>query len=144
MGKKTLLQNVGTSIDDHPYIQFYVDIECVVFTPKVDKKVRAVVNKVGETFIGKRLSRLLLFLQAKINLIGFLKSGCLICGKINATVFKHKKVKKEGEIVTSEQQMAENAINGLKIGNNVLIKIKSIQYEHNNLFLVASFVDLLE
>jgi hypothetical protein len=52
MGKKTLLQNVGTSIDDHPYIQFYVDIECVVFTPKVDKKVRAVVNKVGDTFIG--------------------------------------------------------------------------------------------
>ena len=27
MGKKSLLQNVGTSIDDHPYIQFYVDIE---------------------------------------------------------------------------------------------------------------------
>lgn len=52
MGKKLLLQNVGSMIDDHPYIQFYVDIECVVFTPKVDKKVKAVVNKVGETFIG--------------------------------------------------------------------------------------------
>ncbi len=52
-------------------------------------------------------------------------------------------MKKEGEVVTSEQQMAENAINSLKIGSNVLIKIKSIQYEHNSLFLIASFVDLL-
>lgn len=52
MGKKSLLQNVGTSIDDHPYIQFYVDIECIVFSPKVDKKCKAVVNKIGETYIG--------------------------------------------------------------------------------------------
>ena len=53
MGKKTLLQNVGTSIDDHGFIQFYVDLECIVFTPKVDKKVKAVVNKIGDTYIGK-------------------------------------------------------------------------------------------
>ena len=38
MGKKSLLQNVGSSIDDHPYIQFYVDMECIVFCPKIDKK----------------------------------------------------------------------------------------------------------
>ena len=48
MGKKSLLQNVGTSIDDHPYIQFYVDIECIVFSPKEGKKCKAVVNKIGE------------------------------------------------------------------------------------------------
>ena len=53
MGKKTLLQNVGTSIDDHAFIQFYVDLECIVFTPKVGKKVKAVVNKIGETYVGK-------------------------------------------------------------------------------------------
>ena len=53
MGKKTLLQNVGESIDDHAFIQFYVDLECIVFTPKVDKKVKAVVNKLGETYVGK-------------------------------------------------------------------------------------------
>lgn len=52
MGKKILLQNVGSSLDDHPFIQFFVDLECVVFTPKVDKKVKAVVNKIGETYIG--------------------------------------------------------------------------------------------
>jgi hypothetical protein len=53
IGKKTLLQNVGTSFDDHAFIQFYVDLDCVVFTPKVDKKVKAVVSKIGETYIGK-------------------------------------------------------------------------------------------
>ena len=52
MGKKIQLQNVGSSLDDHPFIQFFVDLECVVFTPKVDKKVKAVVNKIGETYIG--------------------------------------------------------------------------------------------
>lgn len=56
MGKKTLLQNVGGSIDDHAFIQFYVDLECVVFTPKVDKKVKATVNKIGETYIGKSMN----------------------------------------------------------------------------------------
>jgi hypothetical protein len=55
MGKKSLLQNVGTSIDDHPYIQFYVDMECIVFTPKINKKCKATVNKIGETYVGKRL-----------------------------------------------------------------------------------------
>ena len=59
MGKKTLLQNVGGSIDDHAFIQFYVDLECVVFTPKVDKKVKATVNKIGETYIGKSFNELL-------------------------------------------------------------------------------------
>ena len=53
VGKKSLLQNVATSIDDHPYVQFYVNIECVVFTPKIDKKVQAVINKIGETYVGK-------------------------------------------------------------------------------------------
>ncbi len=60
MGKKTLLQNVATSIDDHAFLQFFVELECVVFTPKVDKKVRAVVNKIGETYVGK-LVRLFIF-----------------------------------------------------------------------------------
>ncbi len=55
MGKKSLLQNVGSSIDDHPYIQFYVDMECIVFTPKINKKCKATVNKIGETYVGKRL-----------------------------------------------------------------------------------------
>lgn len=53
MGKKALLQNVATSIDDHAFLQFFVELDCVVFTPKVDKKVRAVVNKIGETYVGK-------------------------------------------------------------------------------------------
>ncbi len=53
MGKKVLLQNVATSIDDHAFLQFFVELDCVVFTPKVDKKVRAVVNKIGETYVGK-------------------------------------------------------------------------------------------
>jgi hypothetical protein len=53
MGKKRLLQNVGTTFDDHGFIQFYVDLECVVFTPKLNKKVRAIVNKIGDTYIGK-------------------------------------------------------------------------------------------
>ena len=52
IGKKTLLQNVGTSIDDHCFLQFYVDLECVVFSPKVGKEVKAVINKIGETYIG--------------------------------------------------------------------------------------------
>ena len=52
VGKKSLLQNVSTSIDDYAYMQFYVDIECIVFTPKLEKKVRAVVSKIGETYVG--------------------------------------------------------------------------------------------
>jgi 2C-methyl-D-erythritol 2,4-cyclodiphosphate synthase len=52
MTKKTLLQNVATSIDDHMYLQFYVDVECIVFAPKVGKKIKAVVNKLGETYVG--------------------------------------------------------------------------------------------
>jgi hypothetical protein len=59
-------------------------------------------------------------------------------------VFKKTKKENSGSVVTSEQQILENAINSLKIGSNVLIKIQSVQYEHGNLFLVASFVDLLE
>jgi hypothetical protein len=54
LGKKILLQNAGTSIDDYPYIQFYVDLECVVFCPKIDHKVKATVSKIGETYIGKK------------------------------------------------------------------------------------------
>ena len=53
MGKTQLLQNTATSIDDSPFLQFYVDLECIIFTPKVDKKVKAVVTKIGETYIGK-------------------------------------------------------------------------------------------
>lgn len=52
MGKTHLLQNVANSIDDHPFLQFWIDLECVIFTPKVGKKVKAVVNKIGETYIG--------------------------------------------------------------------------------------------
>jgi hypothetical protein len=114
MGKKSLLQNVGSSIDDHPYIQFYVDIECIVFSPKEGKKCKAVVNKIGETYI-----------------------GCLICGRINATIFKNNK-----KIGLTDEETAE--LNSLFIGQEVLIKIKSIQYEeNNNLFIVANFVKAL-
>ena len=52
LGKKILLQNAGTSIDDFPYVQFYVDLECIVFCPKVGHKVKATVSKIGETYIG--------------------------------------------------------------------------------------------
>ena len=45
--------------------------------------------------------------------------------------------------VTSEQQILENTINSIKIGDQILIKIKTIQYDHNNLSLVGVFVDLL-
>ena len=38
----------------------------------------------------------------------------------------------------------QEAFNSLKTGQSVLIKIKSIQYEQNNLFIVASFVKSLE
>lgn len=61
MGKKVLLQNAGTSIDDHPFIQFYVDLECVVFTPKVGKKVKATVNKIGETYVGECVCFVILY-----------------------------------------------------------------------------------
>jgi hypothetical protein len=37
-----------------------------------------------------------------------------------------------------------NELNSLAIGQNILVKIKSIQYEQNNLFLVATFVKPLE
>ena len=52
MGKKTLLQNVASSIDDYPFVQFYVEIDCVVFCPKVGKKVKATVTKISDSFIG--------------------------------------------------------------------------------------------
>jgi hypothetical protein len=52
MGKKKILQNVGSAIDDHAFIQVYLDLDCIVFTPKIGKKVKAVVSKIGETYIG--------------------------------------------------------------------------------------------
>ncbi|CAF1058510.1 unnamed protein product [Brachionus calyciflorus] len=122
MGKKTLLQNVGTSIDDHPFIQFFVDLECVVFVPKVDKKVKAVVNKIGETYI-----------------------NCLICDRINATIFKRiqgnniKKSQSNADVSAADSENAEKNLDGLSIGDNILIRIKSIKYEPNNIFITANF-----
>jgi hypothetical protein len=52
INKKSLLQNVGTTIDDHAFIQFYVEMECIVFTPKLNKKVKATINKIADTYIG--------------------------------------------------------------------------------------------
>lgn len=116
MGKKTLLQNVGMAIDDHAFIQFYVDLECVVFCPKVDKKVKAVVNKLGETYI-----------------------NCLICDRINATIFKRSTVKNSKKSESTEEISIENSLNSLSIGDNILIKIKNIQYETDNIFIIATF-----
>lgn len=53
--KKILMQNAATSIDDHPYLQFYVKLECVVFSPKLKQKVKATVQKLGDTFVGNNL-----------------------------------------------------------------------------------------
>lgn len=119
MGKKTLLQNVGNCIDDHPFIQFYVDLECIVFMPKIGKKVKASVNKIGETYV-----------------------GCLICDRINATIFKRVNLNNSNSQEVDPVQ--DDDLSNLYIGQNILIKIKSIQYEQNNLFIVATFVKSLE
>jgi hypothetical protein len=57
MGKKKLLQNVGCSIDDHAFIQFYLDLDCIIFTPKIGKKAKAVVNKIGDSYIGNFINK---------------------------------------------------------------------------------------
>lgn len=138
MGKTHLLQNVATSIDDHPFLQFWIDLECVIFTPKVGKKVKAVVNKIGETYI-----------------------GCLICERINASIFINDKVgsqpvkegakKSDGEETATDgeetgesKQIQSEDLQNLDIGQEILIKIKTIKYEQNNdLFIIASFVKSL-
>jgi len=91
------------------------------------------------------------------NLKHFYK-GCLICSRINATIFKRDTSLKElskpknedadheenNESGEEDPIKIQKEINGLKTGQNILIKIKSIQYEQNNLFIVASFVKCLE
>lgn len=114
MERKVLLQNTGTSIDDYPYIQFNVYLECIVFCPKLNQKVKANVNKIGDTYI-----------------------NCLICGKINATVFKRFNIKKEDD--TNEDDDKLNVLNSLNVGQEILIKIKNIKYEQNSVFLIATF-----
>ena len=92
--------------------------------------------------------------------LNFFSKGCLICGRINATIFKreknlkqvkpHTQLKNEDasdndkEMQEDEFIQSQEALKTLTIGQNILIKIKSMQYEQNNLFLVASFVKCLE
>lgn len=59
----------------------------------------------------------------------------MICDRINATIFKGRDTNEEG-IETSE-------LENLQIGQNILIKIKSIQNQHNSMFITASFVQIL-
>lgn len=63
----------------------------------------------------------------------------------------HKKSKNEDVDNLTDNQSGEEdpvkiqqTLNSLKTGQSVLIKIKSIQYEQNNLFIIASFVKCLE
>lgn len=77
------------------------------------------------------------FLHSKIVLYCLLNlnfKGCLICEKINASVFINKNVENE----SSEAALSD--VKDLHIGQEILIKIKSVKYEQNNLFITASYV----
>ncbi len=50
----------------------------------------------------------------------------------------------ENEEDDHNEEANQLQLNNLAIGQDVLIKIKSIQYEQNNLFLIASFVKILQ
>ena len=67
--------------------------------------------------------------------------GCLICGRINASIFINDK---SGGEETDESKQISADLHSLELGQDILIKIKTIKYEqNNNLFIIASFVKSL-
>jgi hypothetical protein len=66
-------------------------------------------------------------------------TGCIICDRINVTIFKNhtffNQTDKKNEIGSNFE------LQKLKISDNILIKIKSIQKEKNNIFIVADFIE---
>ena len=78
----------------------------------------------------------------------------MICERINASIFindqkvGNKQAKEEAEGTDGEEeeskQIQSEDLQNLDIGQEILIKIKTIKYEQNNdLFIVASFVKSL-
>lgn len=85
----------------------------------------------------------------------------MICERINASVFINDKVgsqsvnvgakKSDGEETATDGEESEESkqiqsedLQNLDIGQEILIKIKTIKYEQNNdLFIIASFVKSL-
>ena len=77
-------------------------------------------------------------------MIYFVVAGCLICGRINATIFRKGKKANLATPGSNLDDSKETELNSLYIGQEILIKIKNIQYEKNNdLFIAAFFVKSL-
>ncbi len=66
--------------------------------------------------------------------------GCLICDRVNATIFKKKTKQTEND----EEISLAAELNNLYVGQEILIVIKNIQYEQNDLFLIANFHSIVD
>ena len=67
----------------------------------------------------------------------------MVCDRINATIFKkvikNKRNNSSDHTDMSLEEKYEEELKQLSIGDNIIIKIKNIKYEQNNLFITASF-----
>ena len=66
----------------------------------------------------------------------------MICERVNATIFKKKPKQGDNESTASISQ--EYDLSNLYVGQEILIIIKNIKYEQNDLFLTAIFHSIIE